>query len=180
MRIRGWMAALGACLLAGCGSAMDPGQGNDGGSGGEGGTGGEIGEGGSGGGDAGSGGDAGGGAGGGDPGDGPVPIRASLGDIRWGETPCPADMRCATVDVPLDWSDEASERISLFLRSLPAKGERKGRIWLLAGGQARRRRVSSSRRSRRPSRRRAWTCIPSTTAGWADRRPWVAASRPTT
>jgi len=109
----GW-AVLALCLATGCGDVDSPG-GGDGGSGGKG--------------DGGSGGSGGGGSGGG----GDVP---SLGPIEW--TQCSyqgVQHECAEVEVPLDWSDASSERISFFLRRVAASpAATKGQLWLLEGG----------------------------------------------
>jgi len=43
---------------------------------------------------------------------------------------------CATVDVPLRHADPSGERISLFLRRIPARTDlpKRGEVWLLSGG----------------------------------------------
>lgn len=67
-------------------------------------------------------------------------IRGVLGEIVWSEGSCLAGGRCsrtATVDVPLDWSDESSRRISLKVHHWETREQRKGQVWTLQGGPGR-------------------------------------------
>lgn len=42
---------------------------------------------------------------------------------------------CATIDVPLDWEDPGSERITYFVRRIPSQTQpARGQAWLLVGG----------------------------------------------
>jgi Predicted hydrolases or acyltransferases (alpha/beta hydrolase superfamily) len=41
---------------------------------------------------------------------------------------------CATLNVPLEYGTDMDETIELFVRKFPAKQEKKGSIWLVAGG----------------------------------------------
>jgi len=62
--------------------------------------------------------------------------QATLGAVEW--TECQErqlSLACATVDVPLDWSDPDSERISFFVRRLDAATDAPlGQVWLFVGG----------------------------------------------
>ncbi|WP_169788750.1 alpha/beta fold hydrolase [Vulgatibacter incomptus] len=136
-RIRHAVAALLAIVLgAGCGEVEERRPGGSGGvdlgAGGRG----SVGDGGSGG-TAGAGGGAGseepGGSGGGGSGEEPGP---SLGPVVW--TTCTESgvrMKCAEIDVPLDWSERDGERISFFVRKIPAAGpNQNGQLWFFVGG----------------------------------------------
>lgn len=71
------------------------------------------------------------GGGGGTDGGGP-----RMGAVVW--RPCnigQAQIDCATVDVPLDWSSTESQRIDYFVRRiLTPSAPSKGQVWLLVGG----------------------------------------------
>lgn len=62
--------------------------------------------------------------------------QATLGAVEWAD--CQERqlaLACAHVDVPLDWSDPDSERISFFVRRLDATTDVSlGQIWLFVGG----------------------------------------------
>jgi pimeloyl-ACP methyl ester carboxylesterase len=67
-----------------------------------------------------------------------APTRPPL-TLTWG--PCDSfsgqdnpSARCADVDVPLDWSDPAGERITLHVRHLPARTASGRSLWILLGG----------------------------------------------
>lgn len=72
---------------------------------------------------------------GGEPDDGGT-IQATIGSIDW--TDCQASgyaFLCAEIDVPLNWDDAESQRISFFVRKLPTRAAtHKGQLWLFVGG----------------------------------------------
>lgn len=41
---------------------------------------------------------------------------------------------CGEVEVPLRWGDPSGQKIGLFVKKLPAKGTRRGSLWILDGG----------------------------------------------
>lgn len=64
-----------------------------------------------------------------------VPAVAGTG-LSWGACPDgPVDLRCATLDVPVDWSRPHGRRLTLDLARLPATGaDRLGSVLVVPGG----------------------------------------------
>ncbi|WP_170222526.1 alpha/beta hydrolase [Rarobacter faecitabidus] len=52
--------------------------------------------------------------------------------VTW--LPCDGDVECATVDVPMDWSDPKSDVVPIALRRLPARGQARGSLLINPGG----------------------------------------------
>ena len=63
-------------------------------------------------------------------------VVGEIGPIEWSS--CDGggpQLRCAEIDVPLDWTDSKSERIGVFLRKWETQATtRRGQMWLLQGG----------------------------------------------
>ena len=61
---------------------------------------------------------------------------ASIGPIEWSACSLGATaLECTEIDVPLDWSDPESGRISFFVRKYETKSEpRRGQLWFMQGG----------------------------------------------
>ena len=61
---------------------------------------------------------------------------ATIGAVDWADcTEGRQRLACATVDVPLDWTDADSQRISFFVRRMDARTDAPlGQLWLFVGG----------------------------------------------